>query len=193
VTRHSTKIRSLTLDQPQEVTVKRLSPRFAVFATLAVLVASAVNAQTPAQKKDAPSKPETAGLGGTSWQLVKFQSMDDKTLIPDDKAKYTLEFGTDGGISARIDCNRGRSTWKSSGPGQLELGPLVLTRAMCPPGSLHDHIVKNRAYVRSYVLKDGHLFLSLMADAGIYELEPITPAKTPRLPTTGSNESHASR
>jgi hypothetical protein len=116
VTRHSTKIRSLTLDQPQEVTVKRLSARFAVFATLVVLLASAVKAQTPGQKKDAPSKPETAGLGGTSWQLVKCQSMDDKTLIPDDKAKYTLEFGTDGGISARIDCNRGRSTWKSSGP-----------------------------------------------------------------------------
>jgi para-nitrobenzyl esterase len=173
--------------------VKTLSPRFAVFATLVVLLASAVNEQTPAQKKDAPSKPETASLGGTSWQLVKFQSMDDKTLIPDDKAKYTLEFGTDGGISARIDCNRGRSTWKSSGSGQLELGPLVLTRAMCPPGSLHDHIVKNWSYVRSYVLKEGHLYLSLMADGGIYEFEPITPAKTPKLPSTGWSEPHASR
>ncbi len=30
--------------------------------------------------------------------------------------------------------------------------------------------------VRSYVLKDGHLFLSLMADGGIYEYEPMPPA-----------------
>jgi para-nitrobenzyl esterase len=27
--------------------------------------------------------------------------------------------------------------------------------------------------VRSYVIDNGHLFLSLMADGGIYEFEPI--------------------
>jgi para-nitrobenzyl esterase len=76
-----------------------------------------------------------AGLGGTSWQLVKFQGGDGKTLTPDDKAKYTITFGTDNRVSARVDCNRGAGTWKSSGANQLEFGPLALTRAMCPPGS----------------------------------------------------------
>jgi hypothetical protein len=33
--------------------------------------------------------------------------------------------------------------------------------------------------IRSYVVKDGHLFLSLMADGGIYEFEPIA-GKTPK-------------
>jgi para-nitrobenzyl esterase len=33
-------------------------------------------------------------------------------------------------------------------------------------------MVKDWALVRSYVFKDGHLFLSLMADGGIYEFEP---------------------
>jgi len=42
----------------------------------------------------------------------------------------------------------------------------------CPPESLHDHLVKQWPFVRSYVLEDGHLFLSLMADGGIYEFEP---------------------
>jgi para-nitrobenzyl esterase len=55
---------------------------------------------------------------------------------------------------------------------ELLLGPLALTRAKCPDGSLHDHIVKQWSYIRSYVIKDGHLFLSLMADGGIYEFEP---------------------
>lgn len=118
-----------------------------------------------------------ANLGGTSWQLVKFQSSDDKTLTPDDKSKYTLQFSADGGLSARIDCNRGRGTWKSSGPSDLQFGQLALTRTMCPPGSLHDRIVKDWNFVRSYIIKDGHLFLSLMADGGIYEFEPITGAK----------------
>jgi para-nitrobenzyl esterase len=48
---------------------------------------------------------------------------------------------------------------------------------MCPPGSLHDQIVNHWEFVRSYILKDGHLFLSLMADGGIYEFEPIAGAR----------------
>jgi heat shock protein HslJ len=117
-------------------------------------------------------------LGGTSWQLVKFQSSDETTLTPDDKSKYTITFGTDGRVAARIDCNRGMGSWKSSGPNQLEFGPLALSRAMCPPDSLHDRIAKDWSAVRSYVIKDGHLFLSLMADGGIYEYEPVGESST---------------
>jgi len=123
-------------------------------------------AQTPPQSA-------AENLVGTSWQLVKFQGGDDTVLRPDDRAKYTLAFGADGSFNARIDCNRGRGTWKSSGKNQLELGLMALTRAACPPGSLHDRIVKQLPFIRSYVIKDGHLFLSLMADGGSYEFEPM--------------------
>jgi para-nitrobenzyl esterase len=124
-----------------------------------------------------PEHDAAVDLGGTSWQLVKFQGSDDTTLTPDDKAKYTIAFGSDGRVSARIDCNRGVGTWKSSGPNQLQFGRLALTRAMCPPESLHDRIVKHWEFVRSYIIKDGRLFLSLMADGGIYEFEPIGRSK----------------
>jgi len=129
---------------------------------LLALLASAC-AQTP---------PAPEGLGGTSWQLVKFQGGDDTVLRPDDKSKYTLAFGADGSVSAGLDCNRGRGAWKSPEKGRLEFGPMALTRAMCAPGSLHDRMVKQLPFVRSYVIKNGHLFLSLMADGGIYEFEP---------------------
>jgi para-nitrobenzyl esterase len=33
--------------------------------------------------------------------------------------------------------------------------------------------VKQWGNVRSYVIRDGHLFLALMADGGIYEFEPV--------------------
>jgi para-nitrobenzyl esterase len=118
-----------------------------------------------------PPHSAAESLGGTSWQFLKFQSGDGTVLRPDDKTKYTLAFGADGSLSARIDCNRGRGTWKSSAKNQLELGPMALTRAACPPGSLHDHIVKQLPFIRSYVIKDGRLFLSMMADGGIYEFE----------------------
>jgi para-nitrobenzyl esterase len=101
--------------------------------------------------------------------------------MPDAPAKYTIAFGTDGSVSARIDCNRGRGTWNSSEPNQLQFGPLALTRAMCPPGSIHDRIVKDWEFVRSYTLKDGHLFLALMADGGIYEFAPIGGSKAPAI------------
>src|SRR5262245_25414454 len=137
-----------------------------VIAFVLAIAMGAGHAQTP----DA--------LAGTAWQLVKFQGSDDKTLTPDDKSTYTIEFGTDGAVSARVDCNRGRATWKSSAPGQLQFGPLALTRMMCPPGSLYDRFAKDWLLVRSYVVRNGHLFLSLMADGGIYEYEPI-PARPP--------------
>jgi heat shock protein HslJ len=122
-------------------------------------------------------------LGGTSWQLVKFEGSDGKTLTPDAKTRYTIEFRSDGSVGVGIDCNRGHGTWKSPGNNQLEFGPLALTRAMCPSAPISDRLTKDWTYVRSYILKDGHLFLSLMADGGIYEFEPALP----KLPATLEN------
>jgi heat shock protein HslJ len=116
-----------------------------------------------------------SGLAGTSWRLVKFQAGNDRTLVPEDRSKYTMAFDKEG-VSVRIDCNRGHGTWKSGGPNQVEFGPMALTRAMCPPAELNDRIPKDWGNVRSYVVKDGHLFLSLMADGGTYEFEPMPKA-----------------
>jgi len=35
-------------------------------------------------------------------------------------------------------------------------------------------IARDLGYVRSYLLKDGKLYLSLMADGGVYEWQPLT-------------------
>ena len=37
-----------------------------------------------------------SSLGGTTWQLVQFEGGDETTLTPDDPAKYTIAFGSDG-------------------------------------------------------------------------------------------------
>lgn len=113
-----------------------------------------------------------SGLAGTTWRLLRFEGGDGKVLKPDDPSKYTIAFNADRTLAARVDCNRGRGTWASPGPSQLTFGPMALTRAQCAPGSMHDHIVRQWGNIRSYVIRDGHLFLSLMADGGIYEFEP---------------------
>lgn len=119
-------------------------------------------------------------LAGSAWQLRAIVSMDGtagRTEIAA-PAAFTLEFGADGVAFFRIDCNRGRGAWKaapSSDPsaGTLEFGPLATTRMACAPGSLDHRVMRDLALVRSYRLKEGNLFLSLMTDGGIYEWMPM--------------------
>ena len=112
-------------------------------------------------------------LSGTSWQLVKFQGSDDTTFAPDDKSKYTIKFGTNGRVTARVDCNRASTSWRVTANDRLEFGSWSRTNAKCGPGSLHDRIVTEGAAVRNFAIKDGHLFLSGMEGGGYYELEPM--------------------
>jgi heat shock protein HslJ len=99
------------------------------------------------------------------------------TLRPDDPSLYTMSFAPDGGLSLRLDCNRGTGTWSAapSSPtgGGLEFGPVAATRALCPPSSLDERITADLEFVRSYVIRDDRLYLSLMADGGIYVWERI--------------------
>jgi hypothetical protein len=39
------------------------------------------------------SQNQQTDLGGTSWQLVRFQGSNDSILMPDDRAKYTIAWG----------------------------------------------------------------------------------------------------
>ena len=116
-------------------------------------------------------------LSGTSWQLVKFQGPDETTFTPDDKSKYTIKFGSNGRITARVDCNRASTTWRVTANNQLEFGSWSRTNAKCGSGSLHDRIVHEGAAVRNFAIKDGHLFLSGMEGGGYYELEPLPGGK----------------
>jgi heat shock protein HslJ len=124
------------------------------------------------------SQPQSSPLAGTSWQLVHFQSSDDMTLTPDDEAKYTLTFAPDGRLTGQFDCNRGMGTWTSSGSNNLRFGPIALSRAMCASTPLNKRLPRDLDYVRTYTMKNGHLFLALMADGGIYEFEPESTASS---------------
>ncbi len=129
-------------------------------------------------KKSAPAG-SAVPLSGTAWRLRAIQSMDDAqgTTTVADPERYTVTFGADGKASFRLDCNRGSGSWQSmasgSDSGSLEFGMVATTRAMCPPGSLDQKHMRQLPYVRSYLFKDGKLFMSLMADGGILEWEKI--------------------
>jgi heat shock protein HslJ/membrane-bound inhibitor of C-type lysozyme len=143
-------------------------PRFWVMLIL-VLAACGVSAQTPQVAK--------SKLTGTSWQLVRIEGPGGKAATPSEATKYLIEFQTDDRVSARIDCNGGRGRWKSTGASQIEFGPLGLTRVQCSAGSLHDRVVKDWESIRSYAIRENHLFLSLAAGGGTYEFRPLPPTE----------------
>ena len=143
-------------------------------ASAAIPTATATVATAPNPTLANPQDPKPNELGGTSWKLVKLQTGDEETHVPDDGSKYTITFGADGRVTTRVDCNRASSTWKTPRAGELQFGSWSRGSAKCGPGSLHDKIVTEGANPRSYSIKDGHLFLSGMAAGGFYELEPLT-------------------
>lgn len=122
-------------------------------------------------------------LAGTTWRLVEFQSMDDATgtIRPDDPALYTMQLGADGSVNMRLNCNRANGTWTiepgaDPSSGGFEFGPLATTKALCPPPSLDELVAQQAPYIRGYLLKNGRLYLSLMADGGIFAWEPVDPS-----------------
>ena len=58
------------------------------------------------------------------------------------------------------------------GSGTLTFGPIAITLMMCPQPSLDHRVSTALTYVRGYLIKDGQLHMSLLADAGILTWEP---------------------
>src|SRR3954467_8688839 len=135
-------------------------------ATLLLLTAC----QGSPRPQTLPEPGASSSLQGSSWRLVQINFSDGTHRAAIDRSRYTIGFGAQGVLNVRFDCNRGRGSWKSAGPGDLQFGELALTRALCPTGSLYDDLVRQWPQVRSYVPKDGRLLL-MNADGGSLEFE----------------------
>lgn len=119
-------------------------------------------------------------LTDVTWRLVEFQSMDDAqgTTRPADPSKYTMKLGTDGSAAFQLDCNRGMGSHTSTKAqdglsGSITFSVLATTKALCPEPSMGEKIARDTQYMRGWLLKDGRLSVSLMADGGIYVWEPV--------------------
>ena len=97
------------------------------------------------------SLPASPALEGTSWRLASFQSNDAgaTALQPRAPDQFTLSFGKDGRLAAKLDCNRGSGPWQAvavdATGGTLNLGPVATTRAMCPPDAIGSRLTADLA------------------------------------------------
>ncbi len=118
-------------------------------------------------------------LTGTSWQLMSIESMapaEQPSTTIDEPGLYRVTFGDDGRATFQVHCNRGSSTWQAEAAapdsGSLTFGELALTRMFCPQPSADTKVAAALGQVRSYLLSDGKLHMSLQADGGIMHWEP---------------------
>ena len=117
-------------------------------------------------------------LTGTSWQLLSIESMapaEQPSTTIDEPGLYRVTFGDDGRATFQVHCNRGSSTWQAEAAapdsGSLTFGELALTRMFCPQPSADTKVAAALGQVRSYLLSDGKLHMSLLADGGIMHWE----------------------
>ncbi len=142
-----------------------------------------------AADSDAATTSKTAiPLADSQWRLLAFQSMDDTqgTIYPDAQNQYVMTLHRDGTVLIELACRSLQGEWSSSASADLTSGPLILhslvsSEPTCLPPVLDEHIIKQAPYIRSYLLKDNRLYLSLMADGGIYAWKNLP------LPTTPEN------
>jgi heat shock protein HslJ len=115
-------------------------------------------------------------LSATGWELVEVLSMDDSRFAPaaSDKGRYTIKFQEDGGVAIEAGCNRGKSSLEMLQPPRLKFEAIAVTRALCPPPSVSGRFLDQLPWVRSYVTRDGHLFLATAADGSILEFRPLS-------------------
>ena len=146
-----------------------MSRRYALLALLLVVLAAVSSTSVSAQ--DLPT-----GLVGTVWRLIEFRSSEDEigVLRPTDSSLYTMSLGENGMVSMRLDCNRASGTWSASTAGaSFGFGELRMTRVVCQQPTINVQIARHAEYVSSYMLRDGLLYLNLMADGGTYVWEPV--------------------
>ena len=73
-------------------------------------------------------------------------------------------------MTLQVDC-KGNGSYDVAG-NTLAFGPIAITRMMCPTGSLVNRFLKDLSFVRSHSLRNGHLYLTLMANGGTDEFAP---------------------
>lgn len=122
------------------------------------------------QRNRAPA--QAAGLAGTSWTLLGYDSFEDGVAraTPAAGETYRLTFEPDGRLSLRFACHRGSGRWQAtrSEPdrGSLDFSAVEIARTPCP-GARMTGLARDLEFVASYVLgPDGRLTLNLQADSG---------------------------
>ncbi len=114
-----------------------------------------------------PVPPALAGV----WRWVS-ASNGGKRLSVATPDRYTLTFPEAGHIALKADCNRAAGGVTFGSGGTLKIGPMAMTRAMCPPGSLSDRFAQDVERSTHWSIEGGALLLTQPSGAATLRFLP---------------------
>jgi heat shock protein HslJ len=145
--------------------VRKLTYLALAFVATALVVACSSSSSSPSASSGGTGG--TGGLTGKAWMLTAITEKVPafQGVVPEaDQANYTIEFKSDGILSAKADCNQllGTYTTTSSGGLTILLGPSTLVA--CPATSLAPQYVAGLGNAASYAIANGQLTITLKDD-----------------------------
>lgn len=123
-----------------------------------------------------PADPAQAGGSATtqapldlvgSWQLVAVTETGHASMGVGEPERFTAEFGADGHVSLRADCNRCSGGYTAT-TSALTVGPMACTRAYCSSAPLDTAFAMLVSGATSWTVANGSL--ELRGDSGVLRL-----------------------
>jgi len=108
---------------------------------------------------------------GKQWQWESTITPLEQITVGTPK-NYTILLKADNKVQVRFDCNRGGGSFEIS-LGKLSFGPIMSTRAACPPGSLDFRFARDLQRVVSFFTRNNNLYLELPYDSGTMKFSPV--------------------
>ncbi|WP_162925218.1 META domain-containing protein [Aurantiacibacter odishensis] len=120
--------------------------------------------------------PDEGALVSSEWALVSIMDdNEDVRLRPQFSERHTLNFEADGSLYIQLDCNRGTADWRaypgSAGSGDLNIGPVASTRALCPEPSYGERLASALPGATGYRVTPGVGTLTIITQDAVFGFE----------------------
>ena len=102
-----------------------------------------------------------AELGGSVFAWQETELAGGARVTPAAPERYTLEFGSDGRVRLRADCNRGSAAFETGADRTLALSAIGTTKMGCPSGSQDAEYLRELGQVDVEVLEHAAVDLVL--------------------------------
>ncbi|WP_338241448.1 META domain-containing protein [Aurantiacibacter hainanensis] len=122
--------------------------------------------------------PDEQALVANEWALVSIMDdNEDVRLRPQFSNRHTLNFDADGSLMMQLDCNRGNADWRaypgSAGSGDLSIGPVAATRALCPDPSYGERLASALPGATGYRITPGVGSLTIITQDAVFGFEAL--------------------
>jgi heat shock protein HslJ len=107
-----------------------------------------------------------------TWQWSEFTDPVNGTRPIRNASSYQVTFLPAGSMRIQADCNRGAGTYEVDGA-SITMTTQLITRAMCPAGSLSNQFIEALNAGAIWFVQDGDLYIDLFADSGTMRFAPV--------------------